>query len=201
MIHPATVLGLWLGFLLALPRLGWLALSLIALALFVPMLIPSAGRAHFVRLLRRSRVLLLALLLVYGVATPGHPLIAVLPWMPSVEGVQGGLIQAARLLLILASLAWVLGGLGQAGLMSGLYAGLKPLARLGVPVQTFVVRLALVLGQQPPAVPLSPAGLARIWDAPLPVHPGEVTVELLPFTWRDGLALAVGLTLLAGSLA
>lgn len=201
MLHPATVLGLWMAFVLALPRLSGASLALAGGGLLLAALAQPAARGHFLKLVRRSRVLLLMLALVYGAATPGRPVIEALPWSPSVAGLAEGLLQAARLALILASLAWVWARLGRAGLMSGLYAALMPLARLGVPVQAFVVRLALVLEQEPPVARLRGAGLAGLWEAPPAGGADRVVIELAPFTWRDGVALAAATLVLAGLLA
>ncbi|MEO1767561.1 hypothetical protein [Thiobacter aerophilum] len=199
MLNPATVLGLWMAFVLTLPHLGAVPLTVAGLLALLALLAVPAAQAHFLRLLRRTRVLLLVLALVYAAATPGQPLMTAWPWMPSMEGVREGVLQAARLVLILASLAWVLARLGQAGLMSGLYAGLKPLAPLGLPVHLFVVRLALVLEQPPPGVRLSPAALACVWESPPAGGGGEVVIELAPFTWRDALAFAAAIVLLVGA--
>lgn len=193
-LNPATLLGLWLAFIIALPVMGPPAL-LLATLMGAVALFRAAVRRRFLHLLRRTRLLLLLLLLAHAWTTPGEPLG---PHLPSGEGLYSGFLYALRLLLMLISLAWLLDRLTQEELLGGLYLLLRPLGRLGFPVERFVVRLALVLGDgSPRAVPLKPQTLLGELKQTAPAGPGEVVVDLPPFGWRDGVAgMAAGLLLL-----
>lgn len=192
-LHPATLLAVWIACACALPWLGTGGLVL-ASALVLPSLIDTATRARAQSLLRRTRVLLLALLVVYSFATPGTPLLP--DWggaSPTVEGVIQGGLQAWRLALLLASLAWLLSALGRIGLLAAVYTVLRPLGVFGLPVERFAVRLSLVLGmaESAPRVKLSAAGLAAAMDAPPLDLPDTVTVDIPAASWRDALCLAL----------
>lgn len=98
------------------------------------------------KMLRRSRWLLLTLLLIFAFSTPGE----YLPWWtlhvaPTYEGLQSGLMQAARLVIMLAGLAVLLGSTPRDQLMSGIFLLLLPLRRCGFGVERFTARLWLTL--------------------------------------------------------
>jgi len=94
-------------------------------------------------LVRRSRWLLLMLLLIFGWMTPGTPM----PALPgaSFEGVQQGGDHVARLLLALAALALMLRLLTPVELVTGARTLLAPLALLGPWRDRLAVRVALTL--------------------------------------------------------
>jgi energy-coupling factor transport system permease protein len=114
--------------------LGCSALTLAALI---------AARSDLRLLVRRSRWLLLTMLVMFGWLTPGTPL----PGMPGAS--QEGLLLAAdniaRLLIALASLALLLKALDAPKLVAGMRSLLAPLALLGFPRDRIAVRLALTL--------------------------------------------------------
>lgn len=129
---------------LALPALSW---RWLAALLFLTLL--AAGRLYpgrLVLLLRRSRLLLLSMLLLYAWLTPGQALGggAPLSWF-TWEGAVQGALQAGKLTFMLASLALLLGGLDRAALMQGLMLLLAPLERIGVDCRQSGGRLLLTL--------------------------------------------------------
>lgn len=190
-LHPATWLAAWIACASALPWLGSTGLALVS-ALLLPGLTDPAVRDRSRALLRRTRLLLAALFVVYSFGTPGAALFAAWPAVsPTLAGVVLGVLQAWRLALLLASLAWLLTGLGRSGTLAAIYTLVRPLGALGLPVERFAVRLALVLSlaDTAPRMKLSPAGLAAALDRPPAEFPRSVTVDLPPFTWRDGLCL------------
>lgn len=101
-------------------------------------------RARMLRMLRRVRVLLAAIILVYGWSTPG---LYVWPgWLsPTREGLWFGLIQGLRLLAVLTSLQWLLRTLKRDDLFAGVYLLAAPLGWLGVNRQRWALRLALTM--------------------------------------------------------
>lgn len=200
-LHPATLLGSWLAFVLVLPWLAPPSLAWAAAASASVLVWPAARRQGW-QLLRRTRLLLLALLLVHGFTEPGTPLVAGWP-APTWEGVEQGLIQSVRLLSILATLAGLLAHLGDEGLLVALYTLLRPLGALGLPVDRFTVRLALVLGfsREGRRPEVSFAGLLTAWDRPPPAREGPLILELPAMGWADGVAVLAVAVLLGGLLA
>jgi len=102
-----------------------------------------AARTHLSHLFRRSRWLLLTVLILFGWLTPGTP-------VPGVPGAsQEGLLLAAenlaRLSIALATVAVLLTVLAPAALVAGLRALLRPLGMLGLSRDRLAVRLALTL--------------------------------------------------------
>lgn len=140
MWHPASLLLTWLGFALvlqwlSLPWLMFLSLASVGLSLW-----SAFERSR--NLFRRSRWLLLSLLVLFVFVTPGE-------FLPGVWGRLGltyeGLRQAAeqlgRLLAMLSSLALLHQHLGTQGLLSGFHWLLAPFPWR----RATVVRLLLVL--------------------------------------------------------
>ncbi len=100
--------------------------------------------ARMLRMLRRMRVLLLAIWLVYGWSTPG--LYVWSGWLsPTQEGLWQGFLQAARLVGVLTSLQWLLRGLSREALFGGIYLLAAPLTLLGVNRQRWALRLTLTM--------------------------------------------------------
>lgn len=120
-----------------------LALMAVATAtafLFAPV------RVQGLRLLRRTRWLLVILLLMYAYVTPGPALWPGLDWAsPSAAGMQQGMLRAARLVLLLGGLAVLLAYTSRPRLVYGLYALAKPLGGIGFDRRAFAVRLGLTL--------------------------------------------------------
>ncbi|HET9113699.1 MAG TPA: CbiQ family ECF transporter T component [Burkholderiales bacterium] len=144
--HPATAVVLWLFFIAAASSdavSGLIMLTIIVLPGI--MLIPD-GLRHFRRYVRRSRWLLLVLLLVHSYSLPGAPVLAGLgAFSPSQPGLHGALMQIWRLLLILASLSVLMTHLTRPSLLAGLYRLFIPLRRLGMEPERLAVRIWLTL--------------------------------------------------------
>lgn len=139
--HPASLLLLWFTFLLAYSVRSGAVLAGSCLVVIVWAFF-SAG-LHLRRLLRRSIWLMLTLFVVFFWMTPGTPL-SLMPFA-SVEGLHLAVMQSARVLLAIASLALVLQYLSRADLVAGMYFFLLPLSRIGVPAKRLAVRLMLTL--------------------------------------------------------
>lgn len=158
-LHPALKLALALVMLLLiqLDRGGWLVLGLVPLALF------GGAGPDFRRLLRRTRWLLLSLVLVFALGTPGtmwYPPLGL--WVTR----EGGLLaveHSARLVAVLAVVASLLARTPPQSLAAGLLTLLAPLARLGVPVNRAVARLVLVLRNLDQASTPARTGVGGTW--------------------------------------
>lgn len=144
MLHPSVCLIVW-GVMAALAQalpLPWLSLACAAA------LIAAAGLAprRFALLLKRTRWLVVSLVLIFAFATPG---IYLLPSLGSLGPTQEGLLLGGehllRLLFILASLAVFLQITGVEGLVAGLHGALGPLAWLGLDRGRVALRLLLVM--------------------------------------------------------
>jgi energy-coupling factor transport system permease protein len=106
----------------------------------------SISRHMFIQLLRRTRWIMMSLLLIYAYITPGEPLSDSLGMFgPSREGLLDGVLQLTRLLAALAGLAILLDHLNKQQLIAGLYTLFAPLQWIGLSRERLAVRLALTL--------------------------------------------------------
>jgi energy-coupling factor transporter transmembrane protein EcfT len=105
-------------------------------------------------LLKRTRWLMVSLVLLFALATPGVYLLPTLGSLgPTQEGVRLGLEHLMRLLFMLATLAVLLHMTGVEGLVAGLHGLLRPFSWLGLDRGRVAMRLMLVMHyveQSPP---------------------------------------------------
>lgn len=143
-LHPALQIMMWCVLVSFMQRLELALLSGVAgLMLLSGWLM--AGK-KMLQLLRRTRWIMLSLLVIYAYSTPGQPLLEVLgAWSPVREGLADGATQLLRLLAALASLAVLLDRLHRLELISGLYSLFAPLGLLGLSRERCAIRLALTL--------------------------------------------------------
>jgi len=143
-IHPAAQILTWCFLVAAIQVLNLAALF--AAAVPVLLFALALSRHKFVQLLRRTRWVMLSLLLIYAFSTPGEPLFEVLGvFSPSREGSVDGVLQLTRLLAALAGLAILLDRLHRQALIAGLYTLFAPLRWIGLSRDRVAVRLALTL--------------------------------------------------------
>jgi energy-coupling factor transporter transmembrane protein EcfT len=139
-------------------------MELYALAFSGTILLALAMYWHIgllIKILLRSRWLLLTLLLVYAFTTPGEYLRGWDAYAPTYEGIKQGLLQAARLTMMLAALAILLGTTPRAEMMAGIYQLMRPLRVVGISVDRFTARLWLTMHY----VELErPKGKASFWE-------------------------------------
>jgi energy-coupling factor transport system permease protein len=104
------------------------------------------SKHKLLQLLRRTKWIMVSLLLIYAYTTPGILLSASLgAFSPSLEGLQDGLTQLMRLMIALAGLAVLLDRLHRHKLIAGLYLLLTPLQWFRLSRERLAVRLALTL--------------------------------------------------------
>ena len=142
--HPAAQILTWCLLVAAMQVLAsgilLIAAGLVLLCAF------AVSRHKFMQLVRRTRWIMLSLLLIYAYSTPGQPLSDALGmFSPSREGLADGVLQLTRLLAALAGLAILLDRLHRQQLIAGLYTLFAPLQWLGLSRERFAVRLALTL--------------------------------------------------------
>lgn len=139
--HPASVILLGLAALVAVSCRDGLVLFLCSFALGLMAL--AVATVHLRLLLRRSRWLLLTMLVMFGWLTPGTPL-SMIPGA-SQEGLLLAAESVARLFSALATVAMILKALPAPDLVAGMRSLLAPLALLKVSRDQIAVRLALTL--------------------------------------------------------
>jgi energy-coupling factor transport system permease protein len=143
-LHPASLILIWLAFAFCVPWLRPVELSAIVFLFSLPLLLRHS--AQYLKLLRRSRWLLISLVLVYAFVTPGVAAIPVLgAYSPSREGLLSGGVQALRLLAVLATLALLLATTARDRILVGLYFLLRPFALIGMDVDRVAARIWLTL--------------------------------------------------------
>ena len=140
-LHPATRILLWISLAAYAFVSGPRPLAVLSLVLAVLLLLQ--GNNLFFRLLRRIRWILLSLMVIYAFETPGEYF---LPGMggPTFEGLASGGIQAWRIVLTIALLAFLQRSTSREEMLSGIYTLLLPLSRW-VDVERIAVRLLLTL--------------------------------------------------------
>jgi len=142
--HPAAQILTWC---LLVAIMQFLTLEILLVAAGFVLLFALLRSAHkLMQLLRRTRWIMLSLLLIYAYSTPGQPLLDALGmFSPSREGLSDGVLQLTRLLAALAGLAILLDRLHRQQLIAGLYTLFAPLQLIGVSRERVAVRLALTL--------------------------------------------------------
>jgi energy-coupling factor transporter transmembrane protein EcfT len=200
MPHPVTQITIWICLAIVVQTLQSEFLPLLAVTLG-----GIAFKAHPLRLmalLRRTRWVLISLLVIYAFFTPGLPLWS-LPYLPNPtqEGLLDGLIQLSRLVCVLAGLSILLTLLSLEQLVSGLYALIYPLQYVGVSPERIAVRMALTLRYAEKAM----QDTAKDWrsgieEALASDNQNEATLAfpIQMLTWVDGILLIMISAILLG---
>ncbi len=159
-----------------------------------------ASPRKFMQLLRRTRWIMLSLLLVYAYTTPGQPVLD-LPGLFSAsrEGLSDGVLQLTRVAVALAGLAMLLERLHRQKLIAGLYTLLAPLRLIGLSRERVAVRLALTLHYAEVAMVRESHSWQDSLRSLFELHEESVTrmeLTLYRFGIRDWLLLGIALLLL-----
>ena len=178
-IHPATRLFLWLLLLIAVQCLSG---SLLAVAILVLPVFPWHVLRRGVKLVWRTRWLLLSLFVVFSWGVAGEPL-----WdgvaAPTYEGLVESTIHLARLILVLMLVAAFLEMTPFGDLLVATHTLFSPLRKVGFDPDRGVIRLMLVLRYA------EDLPRARDWrsllDAPLVDAPEWVEIDQRPFGLFD----------------
>ena len=122
-----------------------LFLQLVLFVVLVTAAICSNVKTFF-RMLRRIRWLLLILLIIYAYSTPGEYL-KYLPitLSPSYEGIRSGLLQAAKIITVIAVLSMLLSTTTKDVLIGGIYQLLRPFAIFNIDAKKIAVRTWLTM--------------------------------------------------------
>lgn len=204
--HPGVLIFLWVCMLIAMQSLEAAALLAASASLLLIAYVLSAAR--LLTLIRRTRWIMFALLLVYAYATPGTVVWSMLgQFSPTREGMLDGLLQLGRLLAALAALAILLQLLTREQLIGGLYALAYPLKYFGWSRERVAARLALTLHYAESAMRQTGGSwhgrMSDMLAATSATHEATqvyVEIRVTSFTWRDGMLTAAGCALLLWTL-
>lgn len=142
-LHAASWLAIWFMWLLAGQggpggsHEAWAFASIMAALVFAPI--------RFIRLLRRLRWLLLAVMLTFAFGTPGRLVVADFTFGPTFEGLTAALHSITHLVAMAASVAVLLNGLSPARLTGAIHRLIHPLSHDQPSPDSFALRLQLVL--------------------------------------------------------
>ncbi|MDR1424666.1 MAG: energy-coupling factor transporter transmembrane protein EcfT [Azoarcus sp.] len=143
-MHAGSILLLWVLAVLLVQMVEGIPLALAVSASLALALV--FARAHCLRLVKRVRILLLAILVLFAWSTPGEAIFIDWPRLsPSREGVLYALVHGGRLLAVVCWVAILLARMSADRLVGGLYALARPLAVVGVSAERVALRLLLVL--------------------------------------------------------
>ena len=194
LIHPALLILFWCVLVTFLQRLQLTAL--LALATITLCMGWWWAAQKLTQLIRRTRWIMLSLLVIYAYSTPGQALLPMLGvWSPVREGLLDGAAQLLRLLAALASLAILLDRLHRLELISGLYSLFAPLQLLGVSRERCAIRLALTLHYAEVAMLRSNAHWQDALQGLFEVHDEPVVTLALPLHRMAGRDIALALLL------
>lgn len=195
-LHPATRFFLWVCLIVAQLSLSMIPLMFFGLAAIL-FACTSAGSLSR-RILWRSRILLLTIVLVLPWATPGVYAIDFMGMLsPTREGFGAVLKQLLHSGVVLIGLGWALSGLDANARTAGLIFWLRPMAKTGFPIERFAVRLILTL-QILETTPryASWQGWQRDWQSVLgaemsTVDEQEMIIYIGHISWLDRLAMVL----------
>ncbi len=188
-VHSATLLAIWVMWLLAgqggeSPRHEiWIAISIVGACIF-------AGR-RFLRLIRRLRYLFLAIVLTFGLFTPGRLVIADFSLGPTFEGLQGARLALCNLAAMAGSVAILLERITAVRLTGALHRLIHPFSASHPAADSFALRLQLVMKDLEKGPP------AGTWMAWLAQPSGIESVDVEPCPSFS----ALDLVLLSGASA
>ncbi|MCL4757593.1 MAG: hypothetical protein KJZ96_04530 [Rhodocyclaceae bacterium] len=193
-MHPGVLILVWLGGVASLQLLPFGAL-LVVVGVLLILALALAG-PPCLRLLRRIRFLLLAIVVLFAGFTPGEAMIPDLPHLsPSWEGAVLAMEHAGRVLAVVCCVALLLRALPPQQLVGGMHALLRPFDFLGVSAaDRIAVRTLLVLEYVQNAS-------VRDWQEWLregrnPSEAAQIQVARQALRWWDIVALLTGFLLL-----
>lgn len=142
-MHPASRILTYILAALAIPGLPFFMQALLLMA---ALSLLAGWRRTPLRLLWRTRWLMLMLLLGYGYTLPGTPLLAGFgDYSPTLQGVARGGLHALGLLVLLLWLDILVLALPAERLLGGLWQLFRPLAAVGLAGSRTALRLGLTL--------------------------------------------------------
>ncbi len=185
-MHAGLLILLWLIGVAILQSLDGVALF-VAVFCCAAAALYCAG-AKCLRLLKRIRYLLAAIIVLFAFFTPGQALFIDFPRLsPSLEGIGLAAEQVGRILTVVCCVAVLMQHLSTNRLIGGIYALLRPFAALGVPTERIAVRIMLTLRNVDADIPHDWRRWLMAADADLP---GGVKIAKERFSGADRLVVA-----------
>lgn len=193
-MHPSGALIAWLLAVVGVQYADYATLGVLTLCVLAT---SKTVLGVWLKYVSRARWLLLTLWLILSYNTAGEA-IRDFAWAPTYQGVAEANIQAARLLSILACLAWLMVRLGRDGLVSAIWGLLRPMGAMLGNSSRLVVRLSLVLDnlQSPQEKGAWRKILANSEMAP--EGPVSLFLSVTPWMLRDTLMVMAMLAILLG---
>lgn len=192
-LHPATRFLLWLAVALLTPALPLAGLGALA-ALGVAILL-ALSPTVLASTLRRTRLLLLTLMVAFAWTVPGDPVLG-MSWSPTWQGLEVGGEHALRLLVLVCLIRVVLFLTPDTAQLAGLYTLMIPLRRLRLDPERMATLLWLALDEARQWLDRRRVALADVWaalaaDAPVPADACGMTLQCPRFQPVDGVILAL----------
>jgi energy-coupling factor transporter transmembrane protein EcfT len=190
-LHPGTRIILYVYSALVVPGLNFFQLGILN-GILILASVKRWGALY--RLLKRARWLLLLMILTYAYHLPGDVVWHALgDWSPTRQGLHAGVMQSWRLATMLLLLDVQILRLPVEGLLTGIYALLRPFAPLGLDPRRAALRLALTMEAME-----QPGGL-KVFRAilegrhPEDTLPREYALSIRPFRMLDWCSILLGL--------
>jgi hypothetical protein len=125
-------------------------------------LVAAAHVAAAWRMMKRMRWIFLSIVVFYFWFTPGHEFAtSESPWLPTVEGVQQGLLRILALASLILAVNLLLQTTSREALLGALLWALRPLRRVGLQHERFAVRMTLALNAVPRVQAMIPRPAVR----------------------------------------
>lgn len=191
-LNPGAVIIVWLVCVIMAQSLDGVALLATLAVLGLVAVVRARTRSG--RLIRRVRVLLLAIVVLFCGFTPGEALLVDLPLLsPSREGMTLAFEHGGRLLCAVLYVALLMELLPHRALIAGVHTLLSPFLALGVPAGRIAVRTMLVLQYVEAAAPRQ----WRDWLVAEDPIPAPVRFEAVRWSGLDR-AVAAGAMVVVG---
>ena len=193
-LHSVARILLWCGWAIGVELVAWPMLIILAVVSATAFVFARFRHAAW-RLLRRSRWLILILLVTYAYTLPGdHVWPAWGAWSPTLQGVAAGAVRVLRLSLMLIALAVLLVSTPRDRLIYGLYVLARPLTIVGLDRRAFAVRLGLTLEyiekQAPPKDFSLSQRLAKLTQSEIQASDSAAyRLHIEPWQWHDSLVV------------
>jgi energy-coupling factor transporter transmembrane protein EcfT len=208
-VHPSIKILCLIALAVVLHQVSyWTAgyKTLLAMGAILSLSLLYYRASGFWRLLRRVRWLLLFLLIIFAFNTPGEyvkqwPLDVGQAFAPTYEGLSAGLLQAAKLCIMLAGLSLLLATTDRESLIAGFYLLATPLRIVKLNPERFAARLWLTLHyvEQAPKAGLEKNGVQQnildrfselnMFEGHTIKAPEHIQLILPDLTWRDMLVM------------
>jgi len=198
MPHPAVFILIWICLTIVTQSLQ--ATELLFAGVPLLMVAYTFAGVRLGVLFRRTRWIMLSLLLIYAYATPGIAVWQSLAQLsPTYEGLIDGLLQLCRLAFALAGLAILLSLLSQQQFIGGLYTLGYPLRYVGLSRDRIAVRLALTMHYAESVILDTSSNWRSCIEkmlAPAEIKQNAIEIHSVPFKVTDGFLLLIVCALL-----